>query len=136
MFCCLATRRTHSAVEPLVIYKGLQPVDCCSLEFSYEQNFLICKISFDIKLRFSHRNYDINRAILFLSLIICDCSCLLSCFLCPSVQIPIFFCFFYPCCSHLEHRVSVKRFVSLQCLNVRLSVGIFGQGIGPSKAPT
>jgi hypothetical protein len=36
---------------------------------------------------------------------------------------------FYSCCSHLEHRASAKRFVSLQFLNFRLSVGLLGRGI-------
>jgi hypothetical protein len=39
----------------------------------------------------------------------------------------------YPCCSHLEHRASVKRFVSLQFLNLRQSVGHLGRGISPSQ---
>jgi hypothetical protein len=32
--------------------------------------------------------------------------------------------FVYSCCSHLEHRASAKRFVSLQFLNLRHSVGL------------
>jgi hypothetical protein len=40
---------------------------------------------------------------------------------------------FYSCCSHLQHRVSVKRFVSLQFLNLRQSVGLLGQGSSPSQ---
>jgi hypothetical protein len=43
------------------------------------------------------------------------------------------FVFFCSCCSHLEHRASVKRFVSLQFLNLRESVGLLGQGISPSQ---
>jgi hypothetical protein len=39
----------------------------------------------------------------------------------------------YPCCSHLEHRASVKRFVSLQFINVRHSVGLFRRVINPSS---
>jgi hypothetical protein len=39
----------------------------------------------------------------------------------------------YSCCSHLEHRASVKRFVSLQFLNLRLSVGLLGRGISPTQ---
>jgi hypothetical protein len=39
----------------------------------------------------------------------------------------------YSCCSHLEHRASVKRFVSLQFLNLRHSVGLLGQVISPSQ---
>jgi hypothetical protein len=50
-----------------------------------------------------------------------------------------FFFFFFilflfcPCCSHLEHRASVKPFVSLQFLNVRQTVELFGRGISPSQ---
>jgi hypothetical protein len=44
-----------------------------------------------------------------------------------------FFFFFYSCCSHLEHRASGKRFVSLQFLNLRHSVGLLGRGISPSQ---
>jgi hypothetical protein len=40
----------------------------------------------------------------------------------------IFF-FFYSCCFHLEHRTSVKRFVSLQFLNLRQWVGLLDQPI-------
>jgi hypothetical protein len=39
----------------------------------------------------------------------------------------------YSCCSHLEHRAYVKRFISLQFLNLRHSVGFFGQVISPSQ---
>jgi hypothetical protein len=39
----------------------------------------------------------------------------------------------YPCCSHLEHRESMKRFVSLQFLTLRHSVGLFGRVISPSE---
>jgi hypothetical protein len=39
----------------------------------------------------------------------------------------------YSCCSHLEHRASVKRFVSIQFLNLRHSVGLFGRVISPSQ---
>jgi hypothetical protein len=39
----------------------------------------------------------------------------------------------YSCCSHLEHRASVKRFVSLQFLNLRQSVGLLGREISPSQ---
>jgi hypothetical protein len=39
----------------------------------------------------------------------------------------------YSCCSHLEHRASVKRFVPLQFLNLRHSVGLLGWGISPSQ---
>jgi hypothetical protein len=33
----------------------------------------------------------------------------------------------------LEHRASVKRFVSLQFLNLGQSVGLLGRGISPSQ---
>jgi hypothetical protein len=39
----------------------------------------------------------------------------------------------HPCCSHLEHRASVKRFVSLQFLNLRQSVGLLRRGISPTQ---
>jgi hypothetical protein len=39
----------------------------------------------------------------------------------------------HSCCSHLEHRASVKRFVSLQFLNLRHSVGLLGRVISPSQ---
>jgi hypothetical protein len=38
----------------------------------------------------------------------------------------------YSCFSHLEHRASVKRFVSLQFFNLRYSVGLLGRGISPT----
>jgi hypothetical protein len=44
-----------------------------------------------------------------------------------------FFSLSYSCCSHLEHRTSVKRFVSLQFLNLRQSVELLGVGISPSQ---
>jgi hypothetical protein len=37
------------------------------------------------------------------------------------------------CYSHLDHRASAKRFVSLQILNLIQSVGIFGRGISPMQ---
>jgi hypothetical protein len=37
------------------------------------------------------------------------------------------------CCNHLEHRASVKRFVSLPFLNLRHSVGLPGRVISPSQ---
>jgi hypothetical protein len=40
---------------------------------------------------------------------------------------------FYFCCSHLEYRVSVKHFVSLQFLNLRQLIGLLGQGIIPTQ---
>jgi hypothetical protein len=39
----------------------------------------------------------------------------------------------YSCCSHFEHRASVKRFLSLQFLNFRHSVGLLGRVISPSQ---
>jgi hypothetical protein len=39
----------------------------------------------------------------------------------------------YSCCSHLEHRASVKRFVSLQFLNLRHSLGLLRRVISPSQ---
>jgi hypothetical protein len=39
----------------------------------------------------------------------------------------------YSCCSYLEHRASVKRFVSLQFLNLRHPVGLLGRVISPSQ---
>jgi hypothetical protein len=39
----------------------------------------------------------------------------------------------YSCCSHLEQRASVKRFVSLYFLNLRYSVGLLGRVISPSQ---
>jgi hypothetical protein len=39
----------------------------------------------------------------------------------------------YSRCSHLEHRASVKRFVSLQFLNLKHSVGLLGRVISPSQ---
>jgi FAD synthase len=38
----------------------------------------------------------------------------------------------YICCSHLEHRASVNRFISLQ-LDIRQSVGPLERGISPSQ---
>jgi hypothetical protein len=45
----------------------------------------------------------------------------------------LFIFFFYSCCSHLEHRAFEKRFVSLQFLNLRQSVGLPGRGISSSQ---
>jgi hypothetical protein len=39
----------------------------------------------------------------------------------------------YSCCFHLEHRASVRRFVSLQFLNIRQSVRLLRWGISPSQ---
>jgi hypothetical protein len=44
-----------------------------------------------------------------------------------------FFLLLYFCSFHLEHRASVKRFVSLQFLNLRESVGLLGRGISRSE---
>jgi hypothetical protein len=44
----------------------------------------------------------------------------------------IFF-FLFVCCSHLEHRISVKHFVSFQFLHLRKSVGFLGRNISPSQ---
>jgi hypothetical protein len=41
--------------------------------------------------------------------------------------------YFYSCCSHLKHRASVKRFVSLQFLNLRQPVGLLGRVISPTQ---
>jgi hypothetical protein len=40
----------------------------------------------------------------------------------------------YSCCSQLVHRAFVKRFVSLQFLNLRQSVGLLGRGFSPSQS--
>jgi hypothetical protein len=76
---------------------------------------------------------------------LCICIILRSFFFCPlSVCFSFFFpsyivflskpmSFFYYCCSHLEHRASVKRFVSLQFPNLRQSVGLLGRRIKPSQ---
>jgi hypothetical protein len=45
----------------------------------------------------------------------------------------LFLFFFYSCCSHLQHRAYVKRFVSLQFLNLRESAGLLGRGISPPQ---
>jgi hypothetical protein len=42
----------------------------------------------------------------------------------------------YSCCAHLEHRASAKCFVSLQFLNLRQSVGLFGRGSDRRNAVT
>jgi hypothetical protein len=45
-----------------------------------------------------------------------------------------FFFFFFPLLLlPLEHRTSVKRFISLHFLNLRQSVGLLGRGIRPSQ---
>jgi hypothetical protein len=52
-----------------------------------------------------------------------------------AVSNPPSICLFYlySRCSHLEHRASVKRFVSFQFPNLRQSVGLFGRGISSSQ---
>jgi hypothetical protein len=49
---------------------------------------------------------------------------LLSAFIKIYLSIPVY--------AHLEHRASVKLFVSLQFLNLRQSVGPLGRGISPT----
>jgi hypothetical protein len=44
-----------------------------------------------------------------------------------------FIYFFHFSCSHVEHRASVKRFGSLQFLNLRQSVGLLGRAICPAQ---
>jgi hypothetical protein len=39
----------------------------------------------------------------------------------------------YSYCSNLEHRASMKRFVSFQFLNVRQSVGLLGREVSPTQ---
>jgi hypothetical protein len=56
----------------------------------------------------------------------------LSMFLSISIH-PSIYQSVYSCYSSLEHRASVKRFVSLQFLNLRQSVGLLGQGTSPSQ---
>jgi hypothetical protein len=56
------------------------------------------------------------------------CSC--------GTSIDFFFFFFYSCCSQLEHKASVKSFVSLQFLNLRQLVGLLGRGSARRKATT
>jgi hypothetical protein len=52
--------------------------------------------------------------------------------LCMALSCRLFF--FYPYCSYLAHRAFVKRFVSLQFLNLnRQSVELTGLGISPSQ---
>jgi hypothetical protein len=53
---------------------------------------------------------------------------------CLSVCLSIYLSIYLSsCCSHLENRVSVKRFVSLQFLNMGQSVGLLGRGISPTQ---
>jgi hypothetical protein len=39
----------------------------------------------------------------------------------------------YPCCFHLQNRASVKRFVPLQILNLRQSIGLLGWESSPTQ---
>jgi hypothetical protein len=48
------------------------------------------------------------------------------CLVCLSVYL-------FSCCSHLEHRASVKRFVSLQLLDLGQSIGLLREGISSSQ---
>jgi hypothetical protein len=43
------------------------------------------------------------------------------------------FIYLYFCCSHLEHRASVKCFVSLQFRNLRQAVGLLRREIGATQ---
>jgi FAD synthase len=49
------------------------------------------------------------------------------------VEITALYWLVYSCCSHLEHRASVKRFVSLQFLNLRHLVALLERVISPSQ---
>jgi hypothetical protein len=53
-----------------------------------------------------------------------------------NVAIHILSIYLYSCCSHLEHRAYLKRFVSLQFLKLRQSVGLHGRLISRLKAAT
>jgi hypothetical protein len=46
-----------------------------------------------------------------------------------------YFFFFNSCCSDLEHRTSVKLFVSLQSLNLRHSIRLLERGDQPIARP-
>jgi hypothetical protein len=52
---------------------------------------------------------------------------------CLKMQYTLVIWLVYSCCSHLEHRTSVKHFISLQFLNLRHSVGLLGRVISPSQ---
>jgi hypothetical protein len=54
----------------------------------------------------------------------------------PPTTLSSYFSLILSCCSHLEHRASEKRFVSLQFLNLRQSVGLLGRGSARRKAAT
>jgi hypothetical protein len=47
----------------------------------------------------------------------------------------VFFLLLFSCYSNLEHRASMKRFVSLHFLSLRQSAGLLGQGISPWRRP-
>jgi hypothetical protein len=51
----------------------------------------------------------------------------------PVTLMLLMFFFFYSCCFHLEHRESVKHFVSIQFLNLQQSVGLLGREISLSQ---
>jgi hypothetical protein len=53
----------------------------------------------------------------------------------PDVVFLTFFFFLIFCCSILEHWASVKRFVSLQFLNLRQFEELLGRGISPPQDP-
>jgi hypothetical protein len=42
----------------------------------------------------------------------------------------------YSCCSHLEHRASVKRLFHFNFLKHRPSIGLVGRGVSPHKTAT
>jgi hypothetical protein len=44
-----------------------------------------------------------------------------------------YYYYYFVCCSYLEHRKSVKRFVSLQFINIRQSVGLLRRGISQTQ---
>jgi hypothetical protein len=44
-----------------------------------------------------------------------------------------FFVYFNSCCSHLQYRAAIKRFVSIQFLILKQLVKLFGRGINPSQ---
>jgi hypothetical protein len=74
------------------------------------------------RLEFSRKNYTQNKKLKFSRITLSVC---LSCL---SIYLSI-----YSCYSRLEHKVSVKSFVSFQFLNVRQSIGLLGRGISPSQ---
>jgi hypothetical protein len=52
---------------------------------------------------------------------------------CPQHLIPLGVSCFYSCCSHLEHRESVKCSLHFSFLILRQSVGLLGRRIRPSQ---